>query len=596
MSKIKSFFSSVKSFVFSHKIISIIVLVAVLGLSIGAFVMFGSKKKTVNYVTQAAKLSDISVSVSGTGQVSSLKSVSITSKVSGDLLSVNVKNGDTVKSGDVLFKIDNTEGLKTLKSAQLALESAQLKLEQLKEPADELTLFQAENSLVQAQQTKTTAENNLAKSYDDGFNTVSNAFLDMPSIMTGIYDILFSASITQSTEGSASQANIYYYSDAASSYNSKIASDAKSLSTIYTETKALYDKNFSDYKNTSRSSSKEDIEALISETYDTTKKISDTIKSASNYIQLYEDTLNDRHMTPISFADTHLSTLNGYTSKVNTHLSNVLSARTNIANYKESIVNADSSIKEKELSLEDVKEGTSDIDIKTQELTVEQKQADLTDAQDTLTDYSVKAPFDGIVATIDVSKGDSISSGTTLGSIVTNKKIATITLNEVDVADIKVGQKVNITFDALDGLSITGEVAEVDTVGTVSQGVVSYSVKISFDSDNDKIKPGMSITANIVVDSATGVLTVPSGAVKTRNGSNYVQVMGDDGKIQMKTVETGITDDVSVEIKSGLSEGEKVVTGTTSSSATKTTTTKKTTTNNSNQGPGAGGDMMMLTR
>jgi multidrug efflux pump subunit AcrA (membrane-fusion protein) len=160
------------------------------------------------------------------------------------------------------------------------------------------------------------------------------------------------------------------------------------------------------------------------------------------------------------------------------------------------------------------------------------------------------------------------------------------------VANISIGQKVELTFDALDDVTVEGEVSEMDTVGTVSSGVVSYTVTISFETDNTSVKPGMSVTANVITNSATGVITVPSSAVKTAGGKSYVEVLN-NGVPQKKTVEVGISDDTNTEIKSGLTEGEKVVTSTVSS-AKKTTTsssTKSTTqTLNSLTNTGGGGE------
>jgi len=595
MEKIKNIFLKMKGFILSHKILSIIILTVLVA---SPFVVSSllPKKASVTYVTQAVKKSNISVSVSGTGQVSSLRDVDITSKVSGDLLSVYAKNGEAVNKGELLFKVNDSEGIKNVKTAELALESAELSLEKMKAPVDELTLLQAENSLIQANESKRQAENNLEKSYDDGFNNVSNAFLELPGIMTGLYDVLFSTSIAKASSNTATQSNIYCYADAVKAYDSKIIIYEELLLASYNETKKMYDQNFNDYKNSTRFSSNEDIESLIKETYDTTKKISDTIKAANNYIQFYKEILSDLSMSPTSYADIHLSTLSGYTGKTNSHLSTLLSSENSITNYQESIISTERSIKEKELSLEDTKEGYDDLEIRTQELAVEQKKEELFDAEDTLAEYYIRAPFDGIMASVDAVSGDTINSGTVMGSIITNEKIATITLNEVDVADVKVGQKVNITFDALDDLSITGEVAEVDTLGAVSQGVVSYNVKISFDTDNEKIKSGMSITADIIIESIEDVLAIPSAAVKTGRGNSYVEVMNDEGGIEKKNVETGMTDDTTTEIKSGLSEGEKVVVSTGLSTKKTTTTTTKSTTTNTQQGPGGSMDMMMITR
>ena len=585
----KNIFSGIKSFVWGHKILSVIILIVIVS-SPFAINYFFPKKTTVSYVTQAVKNGNISISVSGTGQVSSLDEVSLTSEVSGKITSVYVENGEEVNKGDLLFKIDSSEGEKNLKSAQLALESAQLALEEMQEPVDELTLLQAENSLIEAKEAKVKAESNLEKAYDDGFNTTSNAFLDLPSIMTGLNNILFSDNISVN----GSQENVDYYASIISNYNDKAVQYKNDVLSKYATAKTKYETSIANYKTVSRFSSKETIEDLIVEAYDATKAIAEAIKSANNLIELYKYTLSDKQLSYNTIADTHLNTLSGYTSKTNSHLSTLLSAKNTISDDKDNIVSAERSIRIKELSLEDTKEGATDLEIRIQQLTVEQKEADLADAQETLTDYSIRAPFGGIISTVSVSKGDTASINTVMGSIITHEKIATITLNEVDIAKVKVGQKVNITFDALDDLAVEGEVYEVDAIGTVSQGVVSYSVKISFNVDNESVKPGMSISANIISESVSDVLVIPSGAVKTMGGKSFVEVMNSDGKVERKTVEVGITDDTSIEVKSGLTLGEKVVTGTgTSKTTTKTTTTK---TNTNQGGPGSAGDMMMLTR
>ena len=70
-------------------------------------------------------------------------------------------------------------------------------------------------------------------------------------------------------------------------------------------------------------------------------------------------------------------------------------------------------------------------------------------------------------------------------------------MNEVDAAKISVGNKTTLTFDATEDLTLTGKVAQIDTIGTVEQGVVSYKVKIAFDTQDERIKPGMTANASI---------------------------------------------------------------------------------------------------
>jgi RND family efflux transporter MFP subunit len=569
MEKIKNILSKIKTFALGHKILSGFILIVIIA---SPFVInyFLPQKTTINYVTQLVKKGNISVSISGTGQVSSLDEVTLTSEVSGDITGVYTENGVEVNKGELLFKIDSSEGEKNLKSAELALESAELALEEMQEPVDELTLLQAENSLIEAEESKTKAESNLEKAYDDGFTDVSNAFLDLPSVVTGIYDVLFSE--TASSNGS--QDNIDFYTTAINYCNENGTKYRDDVYNKYIAAKAKYDAVLIEYKVASRYSDKETIESLITETYNAAKAIAESIKSSTDFIEYYKYVMSEEQQSYSSIATANTSSLSNYSSKINNHLSNLLSAKSTIEDSKDSIVSADRSIKVKELSLEKTKEGSTDLEIRIQQLAVEQKEADLADAENTLSKYSIRAPFSGIIASVSVSKGDAAGTQTTMGSIITHEKIATITLNEVDIAKVKVGQKVDITFDALDDVIVQGEVYEVDAVGTVSQGVVSYSVKISFETDNESVKPGMSISANVIIESVADVLTTASSAVKTMGDKSFVEVMTSDGKIERKVVEVGITDDASIEIKSGLAEGDKVVT------STNTGTTKKTTTTN----------------
>jgi hypothetical protein len=131
---------------------------------------------------------------------------------------------------------------------------------------------------------------------------------------------------------------------------------------------------------------------------------------------------------------------------------------------------------------------------------------------------------------------------------------------------------------------LTGEVAAIDTIGTVTQGVVSYALKVVFDSQDERIKSVMSANAAIQTDTKQDVLVVPSSAVKTQNGASYVQVFdsplqqtgstqGVVSTVPPRQVEVviGIADDTNVEIASGLEEGQQVVTRTVSSGTAQAT-------------------------
>ncbi|MDO8520988.1 MAG: HlyD family efflux transporter periplasmic adaptor subunit, partial [bacterium] len=256
---------------------------------------------------------------------------------------------------------------------------------------------------------------------------------------------------------------------------------------------------------------------------------------------------------------------------------------------REALIDAGTTIKERELSLAKTKEGPDDLDVRAKKITIQQRADALTTAKEALAEHYVRAPFAGMIAKLNAQKGDTASAGTAIVTLVTKQKIAEISLNEIDVAKVKAGQKVTLTFDAVPGLSISGVVAEVDAVGTVTQGVVNYGLKIGFDTNDDRVKSGMSVSAAIITDIKQDVIAVPASAVKSLGNTYSVQVIDvpglpvvfgqtvpQQGVLLPSTprevaVEIGLSNDILTEIISGLQEGETVVTRTVTPSTGATT-------------------------
>jgi len=541
-----------------RKFTAAIIIIVLIGAGYFAYKKFNNTSQQTHYFLSAVERGTVISSVSGTGQVSVSDEIDIKPKASGDLIYVGVKNGQKVSAGALIAEIDPTDAKKAVQDAQVNLDQAKLDLEKMKGMQTELGDLRG---------VKEKATDALAKSYEDGFNDIANAFLDLPSIVSGLNDILYSFTISRA------QSNIEYYAGAVRGYDLSIDQYKADAISRYQTARTAYEKNFQDYKAVDRTSNPDKIEALISETYDTTRDVAEAVKSTINLIQFYQDKLVGRGITPVSTSGTHLSSLNSYTGETNSYLSTLLSIKDTIQTNKETLIE-------------------TDFDIADQEIQVKKMQDALDDAEKSLSYCYIYAPFDGVVSAVNVQKGDSVSSGTAVATLITKKMIATVSLNEVDAAKIKVGQKVNLTFDAIEDLTMTGVVVDIDTVGTVSQGVVSYKVTISFDTQNDKVKPGMSVSAVVITDTKQDVLLVPSGAVKSKNGDYYVETLSQkwdltDKTVQaqgvvsstspnQKTVQTGISDDTSTEIISGLSEGDQVV-ARTSSSQTKTTQTTNST-------------------
>ena len=573
----------IKKYVLSHKVASSIGLIVFVLLGSWAYGKLTSTSAETRYVTANATTGNVIASISGTGQVSASNQVDIKSKASGDVVLLNVVNGQEVKAGTLIAQIDARDAQKAVRDAQVNLQSAQLALDKLQQPADTLSLIQAQNSLDQAKESKQTAEDDLKKAYDDGFNTVANAFLDLPSIMTGLDDMFLGNTIDRT------MVNITWYVNQTSAQNDgerdKALRYKDDFYTKYNVARTAYDKNSEDYKSASRVSDTNTIEALINETYETTRDIADTVKTGNNLVDFVKDALVQRNTAVPAIIGTHQASLNTYTGTTNAHLSSLLSIEQTIQSSKEAIVNADRTIAEKTEAIAKLKAGADPLDVQSQQLSLQQRKNALIDAQEKLADYYIRAPFDGTIATLNVKKADTLSSGTSIATFITKQRLAEISLNEVDVAKVKVGQKATLTFDAVDGLTISGSVAEIDTVGTVSQGVVTYAVKIGFDTQDDHVKPGMSVSAAIITDMKQNVLTVPNSAVKTQGNASYVEMFttplanasGTQGTPSAippvrQTVEVGISDDTTTEIVSGLKEGDQVVTRMITSTQTTTQT------------------------
>jgi RND family efflux transporter MFP subunit len=177
-----------------------------------------------------------------------------------------------------------------------------------------------------------------------------------------------------------------------------------------------------------------------------------------------------------------------------------------------------------------------------------------------LEDYKITAPFDGIITGLNYEAGDSISRDDILASMITKTMQAEISLNEIDAIKIKEGDSTVLTFNVLDDKTISGIVRKVDTIGEVNSGVVSYGVVISFEANSELLKPGMSVEVDIITEKAENVLMVNSSAImRDENGNEFVMVLVDKGKTEKKNVKTGLSDNVNIEIISGLNEGDQIV-------------------------------------
>ncbi|KKQ87330.1 MAG: Efflux transporter, RND family, MFP subunit [Parcubacteria group bacterium GW2011_GWF2_38_8] len=532
----KTFLLKLKNWAFLHKKTAIFLVIILMGVTYGVVKAFNNTTEETRYVLSTVVRGNIIASISGTGQVSASNQVDVTSKSSGDLIYLNAKSGQEVKTGALIAQIDSGD-------AAYELETAKLSYEELI-TVDDDELRDAEDAVEEA-------ETNLKDAYVDARATLASASTDMADVMAGL-DALLGGYLNDSGFGLSKTEKEY----------------VERAEQAWYDADDLLDEFAKVYRTVSNKTEDGTIESMLSEANQISNSVAQSAKYAKDaviYLRDHEDNVN-------TTADEAYTTVSELVTTINATVSETLSVRNTLADTKRTLNNAQD-------DLQELKDGPDTLDVRSEELSLKQK-------QDAYSDYFVRAPFDGIIASVEGKKGQNVNSGATIATLITKQKIAEISLNEVDAAKIEVGQKATLSFDAIEGLTITGEVIEVDLIGAVSQGVVSYIVKIGFDTGDDKVRSGMTVSANIITDMKQDVLTVLSSAVKTQGNVSYVEIVDEDipptqtgqtAGVLLLTLPTqvpvvlGLASDESVEIISGLTEGDqyvvrKITTATTSQS------------------------------
>jgi HlyD family secretion protein len=211
-------------------------------------------------------------------------------------------------------------------------------------------------------------------------------------------------------------------------------------------------------------------------------------------------------------------------------------------------------------------------DLVAKQTSLDQQKLAVDDAQARLDALIVKAPFDGVFSTDFVNQksnilsafpvGSIIKAGTQLGGVANPTAMQLpVQVDELDLPNIKTGMKADVKVDSLTGRTFTGEVSQVSTVGTTTNGVTFFTVVLSVSNPNQLLKYGMTGTAEILIQDKKDVIYLPPEALQRSNGKRYVTLKNADGtNEQMHEVKIGITSKTQIEITEGLKEGDKVVT------------------------------------
>ncbi|MBU3127195.1 HlyD family efflux transporter periplasmic adaptor subunit [Clostridium tagluense] len=190
-----------------------------------------------------------------------------------------------------------------------------------------------------------------------------------------------------------------------------------------------------------------------------------------------------------------------------------------------------------------------------------QNQISLTGSQ--LEYFKIVSPISGVLSTVNFQVGDIVNPSIQVSEVLdTTQMKFDVPVDEIDIAKIVPGQKVNIRVSFLPSTLITPVIGKIESVavkGVAVSGVTSYPVTIKVLGGANILKGGMSANAEIQVTNKQNVLYLPIEAITKAEGINYVFVSGDKEGGQRKAVELGENNVKYVEIKSGLNEGDKVI-------------------------------------
>ena len=473
----------------------VIVLIVVLAALLGGFFLY--KKKTSSQKRQGdqsvstatVKRTDITSELTASSSLSPKDTYEVTSLVEGEVIEANFEEGDVVEKGQVLYRIDAS-------SMDSDLSSAETSLQRAKESAQTAQSNYAEETARIAGNTyRSTASGYIKTLYIKEGDKVNNG--------TKIADLY---------DDSVMKITVPFLSGEAAEIN--VGDEAAVIL--------------------------EDTGEQISGTVTVVSSMEETLSGGRLVKNVTVEVSNPGGLTTDTAASVKVdgfvcSAEGTFAAKTETTLSVEISGNKsleieNLLIHEGSYVEKNSELfqvttKTAEEYLKEFKDAVESADDN-----LENAENKLSNTQDSVDDYTITAPISGTVITKNVKVGDKISkssSGTTTMAVIYDLSTMTLemSVDELDVSSVKVGQSVEITADAVEGETFTGTVTNVSLQSSYSNGVTNYPVTVTLD-DTGSLLPGMNVDAKIILDSSGNALVIPASALM-RGNRVYVKKSSD---------------------------------------------------------------------
>ncbi len=464
----------------------VIVLIVVLAALLGGFFLY--KKKTSSQKSQGdqsvstatVKRTDISSELTASSSLSPKDTYEVTSLVEGEVIEANFEEGDVVEKGQILYRIDASSMDSDLSSAQTSLQRAKESAQTAQSDYTEETARLAGNTY------RSTASGYIKTLYIKEGDKVNSG-----TKIADLYDDSVMKITVPFLSGEAAEINV---GDEAAVILEDTGEQISGTVTVVSS---------------------------MEETLSGGRLVKNVTVEVSNPGGLTTDTAAS--VTVDGFVCSAEGT---FAAKTETTLSVEISGNKsleieNLLIHEGSYVEKNSELfqvttKTAEEYLKEFKDAVESADDN-----LENAENKLSNTQDSVDDYTITAPISGTVITKNVKVGDKISkssSGTTTMAVIYDLSTMTLemSVDELDVSSIKVGQSVEITADAVEGETFTGTVTNVSLQSSYSNGVTNYPVTVTLD-DTGSLLPGMNVDAKIILDSSENALVIPASALMRGN-------------------------------------------------------------------------------
>ena len=446
---------------------------------------------------------NISSSITGSGVIKSSSTKKVSSEVSADVLKVNVAVGDTVSKGDVLFELDTSNINTQIRSGQKNISTSSKNVDSYKEDIKNLNIYASTSGYI----------SNLNYSIGDNINKNSSVF-----------------KITNDD---------YYYLDCSFYYNSNVDIKVGDRATVFLASSLIEFTGEVSFVSTYKTISSEGLPLQSVEI-----KIPNpgyTIAGLSANATVYTGTISIKSADYTNIRESDSVQVKSLSSGT---VASINAKNGDFVNEGDLILS---------LSNDDLYEELSNA-----QSNLSDAYEDLDNIKDNLDFYTITAPIDGVITSVNILEDDYVRAETELCTIVNNDNLEfDISVDELDILDVKLGQEVKIEIDALDETKINpliGYVSEIALEGTTSNSVTTYPVTISLSGDSN-IKIGFNCSAEIVTSNVEDVLIAPVDAIDSVKGKYYV-TLEDNTR---KEVTVGTYNEDYIEIISGLSEGDVIL-------------------------------------